>query len=134
MHEALVVNMENEHVLMKKARQLQKELGNELLKLEKTQQQQAENEAMLKELNNQVVQVRKEMDDCSEKRFALSNEEKRLEVEKQELQGMIHMKLQNERDRLIPEIERYEKKIQEIKDANAEYDRTYETETGKNNE
>ncbi len=36
LHEALVVNMENEHVLMKKARQLQKELGNELLKLEKT--------------------------------------------------------------------------------------------------
>jgi len=36
LHEALVINMENEHVLMKKARQLQKELSNELLKLEKT--------------------------------------------------------------------------------------------------
>jgi hypothetical protein len=39
LHEALVKNMENEQVLMKKARALQKELSNELLKLEKTQQQ-----------------------------------------------------------------------------------------------
>ena len=31
LHEALVINMENEHVLMKKARQLQKELSNELV-------------------------------------------------------------------------------------------------------
>ena len=134
MHEALVVNMENEHVLMKKARQLQKELGNELLKLEKTQQQQAENEAMLKELNNQVVQVRKEMDDCTEKRFNLGNEEKKLDVDKQELQAMINMKVQNERDRLIPEIERYEKMIRDIKVSNEEYDKTYEAETQKNNE
>ena len=36
LHEALVINMENEQVLMKKARALQKELSNELLKLEKT--------------------------------------------------------------------------------------------------
>ena len=52
LHEALVENMEAEQKLMKKARALQKELSNELLKLEKTQQQQAENEALLKELNN----------------------------------------------------------------------------------
>jgi len=44
--------MEAEQKLMKKARALQKELSNELLKLEKTQQQQAENEALLKELAN----------------------------------------------------------------------------------
>jgi hypothetical protein len=80
LHEALVINMENEHVLMKKARQLQKELGNEMLKLEKTQQQQAENEAMLKELNNQVVQVRKEQEDCAEKRYQLLSEEKKLDL------------------------------------------------------
>ena len=52
LHEALVENMEAEQKLMKKARALQKELSNELLKLEKTQQQQAENEALLKELAN----------------------------------------------------------------------------------
>merc|ERR1712166_1559559 len=37
LHEALVENMEAEQKLMKKARALQKELSNELLKLEKTQ-------------------------------------------------------------------------------------------------
>jgi len=36
LHEALVINMDNEQVLMKKARSLQKELSIELLKLEKT--------------------------------------------------------------------------------------------------
>lgn len=52
---------------MKKARTLQKELSNELLKLEKTQQQQAENEAMHKELNNQVVEVKKEIDNINDR-------------------------------------------------------------------
>lgn len=51
---------------MKKARALQKDLSNELLKLEKTQQQQAENENLLKELNNQVVEVKKEIDNIND--------------------------------------------------------------------
>ena len=59
---------------MKKARALQKELSNELLKLEKTQQQQAENEALLKELNNQVIEVKKEIDDINERRDRLKTE------------------------------------------------------------
>ena len=50
LHEALVTNMENEQVLMRRARALQKELSEEMLKLEKTQQQQSENESLLKEL------------------------------------------------------------------------------------
>jgi len=37
LHQALVKNMENEQALMRKARALQKDLSNELLKLEKTQ-------------------------------------------------------------------------------------------------
>ena len=51
---------------MKKARALQKDLSNELLKLEKTQQQQAENENLLKELNNQVIEVKKEIDNIND--------------------------------------------------------------------
>ena len=84
---------------------------------------------MLKELNNQVVQVRKEMDDCTEKRFNLGNEEKKLDVDKTELTAMINMKVQNERDRLIPEIVRYESMIQRIKDDNVDYDKELDDET-----
>ena len=89
---------------------------------------------MLKELNNQVVQVRKEMDDCTEKRFNLGNEEKKLDVDKTELTAMINMKVQNERDRLIPEIVRYESMIQRIKDDNVDYDKELDDETQQNNE
>ena len=77
--------MDNEQVLMKKARALQKELSNELLKLEKTQQQQAENEALLKELNNQVVEVKKEIEAINEKRENLKHEINTYENEKVEL-------------------------------------------------
>lgn len=73
--------MENEQVLMKKARTLQKELSNELLKLEKTQQQQAENEAMHKELNNQVIEVKKEIDNINDRQEALKSEKNLLELE-----------------------------------------------------
>lgn len=79
------MNMDNEQVLMKKARALQKELSNELLKLEKTQQQQAENEALLKELNNQVVEVKKEIEAINEKRENLKHEINTYENEKVEL-------------------------------------------------
>jgi hypothetical protein len=36
-------------------------LSNELLKLEKTQQQQAENDALMKELQHQVQEVKNEL-------------------------------------------------------------------------
>ena len=66
--------MENEQILMKKARTLQKELSNELLKLEKTQQQQAEYESMHKELNNLVFEVKKEIDYIIDRQEALKSE------------------------------------------------------------
>ena len=84
--------MENEQVLMKKARALQKELSNELLKLEKTQQQQAENEALLKELNHQVTEVKKEIDNINDRREQLKAEFSKKEMEKQELELDIEMK------------------------------------------
>ena len=106
--------MENEQTLMKKARTLQKELSNELLKLEKTQQQQAENEAMHKELNNQVVEVKKEIDNINDRQEALKSEKNLLELEEQDLVQSIKMKEQNERDRLRPEIVRFEEMIKQM--------------------
>ena len=79
LHQALVKNMENEQALMRKARALQKDLSNELLKLEKTQQQQAENDALLKELNNQVIEVKKEIENINERIAKIKAEAQALE-------------------------------------------------------
>ena len=100
--------MENEQTLMKKAHALQKELSNELLKLEKTQQQQAENEALLKELNNQVVEVKKEIENINGRCDDLQSEINKLEVEKGELQLEIQMNEKDRKDKLVPEIKRYQ--------------------------
>lgn len=89
---------------MKKARTLQKELSNELLKLEKTQQQQAENEAMHKELNNQVIEVKKEIDNINDRQEALKSEKNGLELQEQDLNDEIKMKERDRRDQLVPEI------------------------------
>ena len=83
--------MENEQTLMKKARALQKELSNELLKHEKTQQQQAENEALLKELNNQVIEVKKEIENINDRCNDLNAEYSKLDLEKIDLEGEIRM-------------------------------------------
>ena len=72
--------MENEQILMKKARSLQKDLSIKLLDLEKTQTQQTENEQLLKELNNQVVEIKKEIDSRNEIRENLKSEKNRLEL------------------------------------------------------
>jgi hypothetical protein len=82
LHEALVKNMENEQILMKKARSLNKELSLQMLQLEKTQGQQAENEALLKELNNQVLEIKKEIDTINERRENLKGEKNMLELMK----------------------------------------------------
>ena len=114
LHEALVENMEAEQKLMKKARALQKELSNELLKLEKTQQQQAENEALLKELANQITEVKKELEVILEKKENLKSELCKLEVEKDEIELELKRKEKNEKDRLLPEIEKYRNLILEM--------------------
>jgi chromosome segregation ATPase len=114
LHEALVENMEAEQKLMKKARALQKELSNELLKLEKTQQQQAENEALLKELANQITEVKKELEVIMERKESLKSEFNKLEVEKDEIERELKKKVENETNRLLPEIEKYKRLIMDI--------------------
>lgn len=133
LHEALVENMEAEQKLMKKARALQKELSNELLKLEKTQQQQAENEALLKELSNQVVEVKKELESINDRKEVLKSEISKLGVDKDELELELKRKEQNEKERLQPEIERYKDLIAKMRLGILENDAIIakETETNK---
>ena len=119
---------------MKKARALQKELSNELLKLEKTQQQQAENEALLKELNNQVVEVKKEVESIQEREDTLRSDIHLLEVEKDDLETNIKMKEQDERERLRPEIKRYEDMINDMRNNIAMSEVSIEKETANNAE
>lgn len=87
---------------MRKARALQKDLSNELLKLEKTQQQQAENDALLKELNNQVIEVKKEIENINERIAKIKAEAQALEQEKLELEKGIMDKEAEEKASLIP--------------------------------
>jgi hypothetical protein len=57
-------------------------LQNEVLKLEKATQQQKQNEETLKELNNTINDVRKEIDSIEERRQVLKSEIHQLENEK----------------------------------------------------
>ena len=98
--------MENETALMKKARALHKELQTELLKLEKTQQQSAENETILKELSHQVDAIKTENDKITDRRETLKADYSKLTREKSDLQTEIQQKVQAEKDRIIPLIER----------------------------
>jgi chromosome segregation ATPase len=123
--------MENEQALMKKARALQKDLSNELLKLEKTQQQQAENDALLKELNNQVVEVKKEIDNSNDRITKLRAEAQQLDEEKSELQKAISNREADEKARLIPEIERCRQRIGDMHAEIAKNEEAIENENGK---
>ncbi|CDW91529.1 UNKNOWN [Stylonychia lemnae] len=114
LHEVLVTNMENEQQLMKRARTLQKELQNEVLKLEKAQQQQKQNEETLKELNNTINDVRRTIETIEERRQVLRQEIHQLENEKQDLEGDIIQKQTQERERIIPEMQKIEAAIAEI--------------------
>lgn len=100
---------------MKKARALQKDLSNELLKLEKTQQQQAENDALLKELNNQVIEVKKEIDNSNDRIAKQRADQQSLEEQKADLEKMIRDREEKEKAELIPDIERYQKLIEDMK-------------------
>eukprot|EP00347_Sterkiella_histriomuscorum_P000313 403376359 len=114
LHEVLVTNMENEQQLMKRARALQKELQNEVLKLEKAQQQQKQNEETLKELNNTINDVRRTIETIEERRQVLRQEIHVLENQKLDLESDINVKQTQERERIIPEIERMEALIAEL--------------------
>lgn len=116
---------------MKKARALQKDLSNELLKLEKTQQQQAENDALLKELNNQVVEVKKEIDNSNDRITKLRAEAQQLDEEQSELQKAISNREAEEKARLVPEIERCQQRIADMHAEIAKNEEAIENENGK---
>ena len=69
---------------------------------------------MHKELNNQVIEVKKEIDNINDRQEALKSEKNLLEVEEQDLISAIKMKEQNERDRLRPEIVKFEEMIKQM--------------------
>ena len=68
----------------------------------------------MKELNNQVVEVKKECDNINDRQESLKSEIHLLEVEQDDLEANIKMKEQDERDRLKPEIKRYQEMIDEM--------------------
>lgn len=123
--------MEHEQTLMKKARALQKDLSNELLKLEKTQQQQAENDALLKELNNQVIEVKKEIDNSNDRIAKQRADQQSLEEQKADLEKMIRDREEKEKAELIPDIERYQKLIEDMKNQILTNEETIKKEEGK---
>ena len=86
LHEALCQNMENETALLRKARALGKSLQDELLKLEKMQQQSAENESLLKELNHQVDQIKAENEKISNRKEKLAMEKNQLKQNQKDLE------------------------------------------------
>lgn len=118
-------------MLMKKARSLQKELSIQLLQLEKTQGQQAENEALLKELNNQVIEIKKEIDSINERKENLRSEKNKLEMEKEEIKTSIEQKKKDDKDRLMPEIEHYKRLIEDLKKQRVQNDDQIEKEKEK---
>ena len=75
-------NMETEVQLTKRARNLTKQLNNENLKLEKTQQQQKDQEVDLKALEDLLEIVRRETANADQSNQTLSNELGKLDNQK----------------------------------------------------
>ncbi len=74
--------METEVQLTKRARNLTKQLNNENLKLEKTQQQQKDQEVDLKSLEDLLEIVRRETANADQSNQTLSNELGKLDNQK----------------------------------------------------
>lgn len=89
---------------------------------------------MHKELNNQVVEVKKEIDNINDRQEALKSEKNKLEVDEQDLISSIKMKEQNERDRLRPEIVRFEEMIKQMQLQIEDGSKSIEKEEEKNTE
>jgi chromosome segregation ATPase len=87
---------------------------NEALNLEKAQQQQKKNEETLKELENTLGDVNRDVETIQERRAALKAEIHLLENDKSDIDNEIKNKEIKARERLIPEIERITKQIQEM--------------------
>lgn len=106
-----------ERQLSSKANLLTKQLMNEALNLEKQQQQQKKNEDTLRELEATITEVNKDVDTIQERRAALKAEVHILENDKGDLENEIKNKEQVAKEKIIPEIERVNKLIQEVRDS-----------------
>ena len=78
----MMKNMETEVQLTKRARNLTKQLNNENLKLEKTQQQQKDQEVDLKSLEDLLEMVRRETANADQYNQTLTNELGKLDNQK----------------------------------------------------
>jgi prefoldin subunit 5 len=77
-----------------------------MLNLEKAQQQQKKNEETLKELENTINDVNRDVETIQERRAALTAEIHLLESEKLDTQNEIKGKEKKAKERLIPFIEK----------------------------
>ena len=68
----------------------------------------------MKELNNTINDVKREIETIEERRQVLKSEIHQLENEKQDLETDIHMKEQREKERILPEIDRMNLLINDI--------------------
>lgn len=103
-----------ERTLSSKANLLTKQLMNELLNLEKAQQQQKKNEETLKELENTISEVNKDIETIQERRAALKAEIHLLESDKSDLENEIRLKEQKAKEWIQPQIERMRKMIADV--------------------
>ena len=87
---------------------------------------------MLKELANQINEVKKELEVILERKENLRSELAKLEVEKDDIKLELERKEKNQRDALVPEIERYRLMITEIQLGIVNNDKTIAAETEKN--
>ena len=114
LHQQLLTQFDVERQLSSKANLLMKQLQSEELNLEKAQQQQKKNEETLKELENTITDVNKDVETIQERRAQLKAEVHLLENEQADLQSEIKMKEQKAKEKIVPEIERVNRLIAEV--------------------
>lgn len=108
-------SLQNETKLIEESRILKQQLSQEIQKLEQAQSNQKQNETTLKELNSSIAEVKKEIEAVEDRDAVLKNEIQTLQNDKQDLQNDLRTREERERERLVPEIEIMQKKIQEQK-------------------
>ena len=86
-------------------------MQNETIKLEKAQQTQKQNEDTLKDLQNNINEVKREIEAIDERRQMLKSEIHQYKNLKQDLEGDLQLKEQQEKERLQPEIDKMNKLI-----------------------
>ena len=89
---------------------------------------------MLKELQNQEVELKKEIENINESKEKLRSEKNKLDMDKQDLESELKMKVQREKDKLIPEIEKYQQMIEDMHKQIADNEDSIQKETDKTEE